>query len=132
MKKRILIYFCAALIFSLPLRAFAAKSPTPRITEIAGINTENVRVHFQLNPIKAGEMIKVKYKLSTRKFNDVKYKIPKSARKSGTVGAAASSKGSAIDFHNLPTSTQKFIYEIKVKVKARGKSWSGWSNTYSF
>lgn len=132
MLKKFLSISLLTLTFILPLTASAAKSPTPRITEIAGINTENVRVHFQLNPIKSGEMVRVKYKLKTRKFNDVKYKVPKKAKRSGTVGAAASAKGSAIDFHNLPVNSQKFIYEVKVKTKAPGKSWSNWSNTYSF
>jgi hypothetical protein len=87
-----------------------------------------MRVHFQLNPIKAGQIIKVKYKLSTEKFNDVKYKIPKNAKRSGIVTAAASATGSAIDLHDMPKSLERFIYKIKVQVKVPGKTWSSWSN----
>ena len=119
----------ALLFFAVPIKnVLAAKSPTPRITEIAGIS--NIRVHFQINPIKAGQIIKVKYNLSTKKFDDVKYKIPKNAKRSGTVNAAASATGSAIDLYNLPENAGKFIYNIKVRIKIPGKTWSAWSSEH--
>jgi hypothetical protein len=130
----ILVFPVLVLLFlAIPVKSvLAAKSPKPKITEIVGMNTDNVRVHFQINPVKAGQIIKVKYKLKTKKFNDVKYKIPKNAKRSGQVYAAASATGSAIDLHNLPKNLEKFIYEIKVKIAIPGKAWSKWSNTFSF
>lgn len=132
MNKKILI---AALFFAFFVSSsqtvLAAKSPTPRITEIVG-PMEAKRIHFEIRGVHGGDMIKVKYNLKTSKFNNVKYKIPKNAKRSGIVGAAASANGSAIDLFNLPQNYQKFIYEIKVKVQLPNKSWSSWSNTYSF
>jgi hypothetical protein len=132
MYKKIFVFSLLLSLFVLPLDAFAAKSPRPRITEVVGINTPNIRIHFQLNPIKAGQIIKVRYRLKTRKFNDVKYKIPKKAKRTGIVNAAASSTGSAIDLSNLPLNLEKFIYEARVRVKVPKKSWSAWSNGFSF
>jgi hypothetical protein len=136
MRRKILLSLIVSLfslmLFVIPTKkVFAAKSPKPRITEIVGIYTSNIRVHFQIKPIKAGEIIKVNYQLKPEKFNDVKYKAPKSATKNGTVNAAASATGSAIDLYNLPKSLNKFIQKVKVRIKVPGKSWSSWSNTYS-
>jgi len=133
MRQKIFLVSLIALFLTITSagHAFAAKSPTPRITEIAGAYTPNVRVHFQINPVKSGEIIKVKYTLKTRKFNDVKYKIPKKAKRSGTVNAAASSTGSAIDLFNLPPNIEKFIYEFRVRIMVPGKKWSSWSNAFS-
>jgi len=136
MRKGIILLFGVAvftvLFMSTSASALAAKSPTPHITEIVGAFTPNIRAHFQINPVKVGQIIKVKYQLKTKKFNDVKYKIPKNAKRSGQVNAAESATGSAIDLFNLPANIKKFIYNIKVKIDVPGESWSKWSNTFSF
>lgn len=132
LRKRIIAAIALFLFFVSAAHANAAKSPTPRITELQGIYTPNVRVHFQIKPITPGQIIKVEYKLSTGKFNDVKYKIPKKAKRNGIVQAAASATGSAIDLKGLPYNVEKFVYKVKVKIKIPGKGWSSWSNAYSF
>lgn len=133
MKNKLLLITVALtlFLFAIPIKTIlAAKSPTPKITEVAGIYTSNMRVHFKINPINSGQIIQVKYKLSTEKFNDVKYKIPKNAKRSGTVSAATSATGSAIDLYNLPENKGNFIYNIKVKIKIPKQTWSSWSNIY--
>ena len=127
------IAFVFALsIFAIPFKnVFAAKSQTPQITEIVGIYTPNIRVHFRISPVKAGQALKVNYKLWPSKLGDVKYKAPKSAKKNGTVGATTSSTGSAIDLKNIPSSLNKYIEKIAVRIQFPGQKWSAWSNTYS-
>lgn len=130
----------AVVIFNTKIQsAFASQSPTPRITEVVvtsqGNNKKSIKAHFQISPVKNGEIIKVRYNLKTRKFNDVNYKPPKSAKKLKMVNSACSLKGSAVDISNIPDnflSGKRFIYEVRVQIKQPKKSWSKWSNTFSF
>lgn len=129
----IIFLFCL-FAFSFPTKNASAaktKSPTPFITEIVGIYTPNIRVHFKINPVTAGQIIKVNYQLKPERLSGVKYNPPKNARRSGTVNAAASSTGSAIDLYGLPKNLDKYTEKVKVRIMVPGKSWSAWSNAYS-
>ncbi|HLN19194.1 MAG TPA: hypothetical protein VK255_03430 [Patescibacteria group bacterium] len=142
-KKLILFGIALALVFGTQIdTAKASKSPTPRITEVVGTSyssgppqVRSARVHFQFLPVKNNEIIKVRYMLKGKKFTGNKFK-PKGANKSGLVNAACSYHGSAVDLINIPdnmrTLDKRFIYDVKVRIKQPGKSWSSWSNYFSF